>query len=82
MSLTVKDLVQIKRIITEVVDSAIDHKLDQKFDEKLAPIYGELQALRNDVKEIYTTLGTHQKRLNRTDQRVSRLEVAVYPTVS
>lgn len=44
MSLTGEDLLQIRQIMTEVVDM------------RLEPIQGELIALDNDVKEIYDIL--------------------------
>ncbi len=45
MSLTQEDLQQIEAI----------------FDRKLSPVLGELEALRNDVKEIYEMIGKLEK---------------------
>lgn len=44
MSLTTGDLRQIRGVVEEVIDS------------RLEPIVGEIQALRNDIKEIYDTI--------------------------
>lgn len=44
MSLTAEDLQQIEAI----------------FDRKLQPVMGELEALRNDIKEIYSMLAELQ----------------------
>lgn len=46
MSLTANDLQQIEAI----------------FDRKLAPIFGKLEALENDVKEIYRMIADLQRK--------------------
>lgn len=52
MSLTNEDLVQIRDIVSDV------------FDRKIEPVLGELEALRNDVKEIYSMLADLNKRID------------------
>lgn len=50
MSLTNEDLLQISRLF------------DEAFEKNVAPIKGELEALRNDIKDIYgmiANLGKH-----------------------
>lgn len=57
-------------------ESKIDEKLDLRFreseqhlehkiDKKLEPLYGEMQAIRNDLKDIYQTLADIDKLINR-----------------
>lgn len=52
MSLTNEDLVQIRDIVEGV------------FDRKIEPVLGEIQALRNDIKEIYDMLADLNKRIS------------------
>ncbi len=52
MSLTNEDLAQIRDIVSDV------------FERKIDPVLGELEALRNDVKEIYTMLADLNKRID------------------
>lgn len=44
MSLNSEDLLQIRQIIEDV------------FDRKIEPLMGKLEALRNDIKEIYSMI--------------------------
>lgn len=55
MSLTKTDLANIAQII--------ERKLDYKLDEKLAPMYGEIAALRSDVVEIYEMIIPRWKKI-------------------
>lgn len=52
MSLTNEDLVQIRDIVEGV------------FDRKIKPVLGEIQALRNDIKEMYDMLADLNKRIS------------------
>lgn len=52
MSLTNEDLAQIRDIVGDV------------FDRKIQPVLGELEALRNDIKEVYTMLAGLNKRID------------------
>lgn len=54
MSLTSEDSIQIRDIVGDV------------FDRKIDPIIGELEALRNDAKEIYGMLVDLNKRIGHT----------------
>ncbi|HWL44338.1 MAG TPA: hypothetical protein VNQ73_15460 [Ilumatobacter sp.] len=45
MSLTQEDLTQIRTIMRDEIESILDRKLE--------PILGKLEAIENDVKEIY-----------------------------
>lgn len=45
MSLTQEDLLQIRTLVREEVTSVVSRELE--------PLRGEIQALRNDIKEIY-----------------------------
>ncbi len=58
MSLTEEDLQQLRLAIREEATSVIDVKLR----EYVAPLSGEIQALRNDIKEIYDMLADINKR--------------------
>jgi len=58
MSLTAEDLQQIEAI----------------FDRKLAPVMGELEALRNDIKEIYAMIAELQSGVI-TDKTFQKLTV-------
>ena len=53
MSLTATDLQEIRNIIKSA--------LDQQTDEDIKPLRNEIQALRNDIKEIYDMLAELQK---------------------
>ncbi len=59
MSLTQEDLQQIEAI----------------FDRKLSPVLGELEALRNDVKEIYGMIAKLEKNSVRIDESFRNLSV-------
>ena len=55
MGLTQNDLMQIRSIVQEVV----------------RPLQGEIEALRNDVKEIYQILSQHETRLQRVEESIN-----------
>jgi hypothetical protein len=55
MSLTTSDLDQIRIII--------ESSLSKQTDDVTKPIQGELEALRNDIKDIYDMLAEVQKNL-------------------
>lgn len=52
MSLANEDLVQIRDIVEDV------------FDRKIEPVLGDIQALRNDIKEMYDMLADLNKRIS------------------
>ena len=62
--MTQKDLEQIRLVIREEVESTFESKgrvmireeVEPLLDRKLEPILDKLEALENDVKEIYTML--------------------------
>ncbi|HKR81707.1 MAG TPA: hypothetical protein VJR27_01770 [Candidatus Saccharimonadales bacterium] len=57
MSLTNDDLQAIRDVIKDEVSSAVRSTVE----EALHPISGELEALRNDIKEIYDMIAHIQK---------------------
>ena len=57
MSLTADDLQAIRTLLREEVSFL--------FDKELAPIKGEIQALRNDIKEVYGMVGELQRDVKR-----------------
>lgn len=63
MSLTQKDLDQIRQVVHEVVRGDVEYIVG----EKLKPIAGEIEALRNDIKEIYDMIAKLEKRSVLTD---------------
>jgi len=60
MSLTSEDLLQIRQLFNEA------------FDDKIAPLAGEIEALRNDIKEIYNMI-TELQRGTVTDASFQKL---------
>ncbi len=57
MSFTQTDLQQIRIMIREEIDSAITTRIDPRFDK----LEGRVQALDNDVKDIYEMISELQK---------------------
>lgn len=55
MSLTKEDLVQIREIVSDVVD--------RKIDSAIAPLQGELEAIRSDLRYIYDKLADLEKKI-------------------
>jgi hypothetical protein len=55
MSLTSNDLLEIRNII--------ESALTKQTNEAIMPIQGELEALRNDVKDIYEMISEQQSNL-------------------
>lgn len=66
MSLTSEDLDQIRNI----VESA----LTRQTDEAIRPIQGELEALRNDIKDIYDMIAELQKTVG-SDEPFQKLSI-------
>jgi len=57
MSLTTTDLRQIRVLVREEMDSIISTRIDPRFDT----LEGHLEALENDIKEIYEMIsGLHK----------------------
>ncbi len=61
MSLTHDDLSQIRTIVRDEVRSIVREEVDSVLTQKLKPIEGEIQALRNDIKEIYAMIAKLEK---------------------
>jgi Skp family chaperone for outer membrane proteins len=76
MSLTPADLENIEAI----VDRVVDRKLDEKLDQRLPPIFGELTALRADIKAIYHMLKRKQDK-SAAKREYSRLETMIPKSV-
>lgn len=70
MSLTNDDLQAIRGIIKDEVSSLVRSTIK----EELQPLGGELEALRNDIKEIYDMIASIQKSPSATDLQELSLE--------
>jgi len=70
MSLTQSDLGEIRMIVREEVDSAIETKVKPL----IKPLADEIQALRNDVKEIYDMISDLEARIM-PDKEFQKLSV-------
>lgn len=67
MSLTKDDLTQIRQIVREEVDYIVGQKLE--------PLEGEIKALRNDIKEIYSMIAKLEKNVVFRDEALQNLSV-------
>ncbi len=54
MSLSTEDLTQIRTLLREEIDASLDRKLE--------PIFGKLEALENDIKDIYEMISDLQRK--------------------
>ncbi len=69
MSLTKEDFSQLRLVIREEVRPivrqevrlVVREEVESILEEKLEPIRGEIQALRNDVKELFVIVGNLEK---------------------
>lgn len=73
MSLTAEDITQIRRVISETVRDEVSSQLISVHD-KLDRLEGKLEALENDVKEIYKMLTDIQKQTS-ADKTFMKLSV-------
>lgn len=88
MSLTVADLQQIKIImrdtihetVPEIVYKTISATVPSMIEEALMPLKGEVQAFRNDVREIYDWMAKHDKKTTELDAHVKLLELSALGT--
>ncbi|HJP81180.1 MAG TPA: hypothetical protein VJ841_02200 [Candidatus Saccharimonadales bacterium] len=63
MSLTSSDLNEIRNIVESVVSNVVESVVSRQLDERLRPLQGEIEALRNDVKEIYGMIAELQSKI-------------------
>jgi uncharacterized protein (UPF0335 family) len=65
MSLTQEDLLQIRNLVREEVTTVIEREIE--------PLRGEIQAWRNDIKDIYDMISQLEKRSAGFDKSFERL---------
>lgn len=70
MSLTNDDLQAIREIIKDEVSASVRNTVK----EEIRPIHGELEALRNDIKEIYDMLAELQNK-SLPDKQLQKLSL-------
>ncbi len=70
MSLTTDDLQAIREIIKDELSISVRGAVK----DELHPVFGEIEALRNDIKEIYDMISGLQNRLS-PDKQFQKLSV-------
>jgi hypothetical protein len=73
MSLTTEDLTQIRTVVREEVDSIVTVKL-KPLQENIRELKGQVEALENDIKEIYTML-SHMEKLPMPDKEFQKISI-------